>query len=64
MAQDKRITEIEEQAAELTQKFKALLKDRSLTKEQDKVILSAYEGLLFWRRMDLALMAKEFEQKD
>lgn len=61
MSKDKRITEIEDQAAELMLKFLHLLKDRSLTKGQDKAALSAYEGLLFWRRTDLMLMAKEFE---
>lgn len=61
MSKDKRITEIEDQAAELTRKFLALLKDRKLTKEQDKTALSAYEGLLFWQRTGLELMVKEFE---
>jgi len=57
------IKEIDALAAELTGKFKMLLTDNSLTAGQDKAAATAYNGLLFWRRTDLALMIKTFDKK-
>lgn len=54
------IEKIEKQAAELTAKLKVILERRSLTTEQAKTTADAYGNMLWWRRMEFALMTKAF----
>ena len=54
------IEEIEKQARELTLRLKVISERSSTTAGQDKAAIEAYNGLLFWRRTDLALMIKAF----
>jgi len=62
MKNKKQIETIDKLATELSASFKTVLKDKSLSIEQEKVTLNAYNGLLFWRRTSLEEMKKEFEE--